>query len=213
MDKVVVPPAEPILLVTGFEPFNGSPLNPSAMVAERLVAPTGWRLKTLVLPVVSEGLLERVEELVSALGPSLIVSLGEARGSREFRVERTARNRLSFNCPDNAGVRLEDRLIVDNGPLHLHSTLCCQTVQKGLKSCGVASKLSDDAGGFLCNQLLYLLAHRTASEMAKVGFIHLPSLPEQGYGPGLALDLQVRAVQQVLECLCEGEHEKRRPLR
>jgi pyrrolidone-carboxylate peptidase len=42
------------VLVTGFEPFGGSPLNPSTVVAERLGSERlhGAELRTAVLPVV-----------------------------------------------------------------------------------------------------------------------------------------------------------------
>jgi pyroglutamyl-peptidase len=194
----------PLVLVTAFEPFGGSNINPSGLVAEKLRAPGGWQLKYRVLPVVTSGLAERVEELVSTLNPSLVISLGEAQGSDVFRVEQTARNLLAFGGPDNSGVQIENEPIVHDGPGALASTICCDSVQSALSKTGVASLLSDDAGGFLCNQLFYLMAHRSLETGPKVGFLHLPSLPEQGYGQGLSLERQLVAVQAVLNRLCGG---------
>ena len=59
-------------------------------------------------------------------------------------------------------------------------------------------------GGFLCNQLFYLLAHRSLETGPQIGFLHLPSLPKQGYGQGLSLERQLVAVQAVLNRLCDG---------
>lgn len=194
----------PTVFATGFEPFDGSGLNPSALVLDHLTAPVGWRLETQVVPVVSCGLAQRLEESLTTLSPSIVLSLGESRGSDHFRVERRARNLLDFRCPDNAGSQLHHQPVVEGGPPEILGTLCWETVLGCLTECGLPARLSDDAGSFLCNQLFYLLAHQSSQSGPKVGFLHLPSLPEQGFGLGLELARQVQGVQGVLEAICSA---------
>lgn len=189
------------MLVTGFEPFGGSPLNPSAMVLPRLSPPLGWRLATRVLPVETFQLSDILDRLLDEVKPTLVLSLGEARGSSAFRVETTGRNRLNFRLPDNAGQRLADVPVLAGGPAELPATIAVTVVRDRLRALDLQADLSHDAGGFLCNQLLYSLCHRFASSSTPVGFLHLPSMPEQGFGPGLGLDRQVLAVRSVLDLL------------
>lgn len=197
-------PALPTLLVTGFEPFGGSAINPSSLLLPRLSAPSGWHLITRVLPVDTARLAPVLEDLLETSAPALVVALGEARGTAAFRVETTARNRLEFSLADNAGARVRGVAIVPDGPACLPATLDVDATRDCLRSLGMTAEFSDDAGGFLCNQLFYSLCHRYQGERTQVGFLHLPSLPEQGFGRGLELHAQTMAVQAVLELLAEG---------
>jgi pyroglutamyl-peptidase len=193
--------SQPVLLLTGFEPFDGSPINPSALLLSQLVAPPGWILEGTVLPVDTVRLPTMLESLFCRLMPSIVLSLGEARGSSHFRVEASARNRLDFARPDNAGIRVRNQPIAAGGPERLQATLSAQMMLASLKASGVPALASDDAGGFLCNQVLYSMCLRFSETSTRVGFLHLPSLPEQGFGPGVSLSKQVRAVQDLLNSL------------
>ena len=188
------------VLLTAFEPFGESSVNPSQLVLERLRAPAGCELLRQVLPVDTEALPAVLDQLLAAASPELVLCLGEARSSEKFRVERVARNRLCFPRPDNAGRTIASGAVIAGGADELPSTLCVASVMQALERAGVEARFSDDAGGYLCNQLFYSLSHRLAL-VAPVGFLHLPSLPEQGFGPGVPLDMQVRAVEQVLKSL------------
>jgi pyroglutamyl-peptidase len=190
------------LLVTAFEPFGESAINPSQLVLERLRPPLGWELRREVLPVETEALPTLLDTLLQE-PPSLALALGEARASTAFRVERWARNRLDFGRPDNAGRTIADGQVSPGGRERLPSTLDVATVLETLRELGTEAYFSDDAGGYLCNQLFYSLRHRLP-ESVPVGFLHLPSLPEQGFGAGLPLEEQVLAVQAVLDALARG---------
>jgi pyroglutamyl-peptidase len=195
----------PLLLVTGFEPFGGSSVNPSALLAERLSAPPGWALERRILPVDTKLLSPLLKSLLDDLKPDLILCLGEARGANVFRVETTARNRLAFQLPDNAGEVVKNEPVIQDGPALLSSTLDLEKALSSLRSLHFAANLSDDAGGFLCNQLFYSLCHRFLNSPTRVGFLHLPSLPEQGFGQGLNLESQLRAVQALVNALGSTE--------
>ena len=60
--------------------------------------------------------------------------------------------------------------------------------------------VSNSAGTFVCNDVMYSLLHRYAGTSTRVGFIHVPWLPEQG-SPSLPLELTVRAIQTAISAL------------
>jgi len=67
--------------------------------------------------------------------------------------------------------------------------------------------VSNTAGTYLCNQVLYLALHWAAQQKQNIptGFIHVPSLPEQviemSNAPSMALSTALLAIRTTLETL------------
>lgn len=172
------------LLVTGFEPFGGSGFNPSQVVIEALaggaVRVPGVELCTALLPVDTEAIASVVESLWAEVEPDAVLHLGESGKADCLTLERVALNLLDFETPDNMGRKVVDVPIDPLGPAARFSTLPMRTIRDRLASKGVLSKLSLSAGAYLCNQTLYLsLGHAERRGGRPMGFVHVPSLPEQ----------------------------------
>ena len=197
------------ILVTAFVPFGGSRVNPSQAVLKNLQAPSHWRLEKLILPVSHRKLGDCLSKQLQDSAPDLILCLGEARGSTQFRIECQGKNLLDFQAPDNDGVVLKKTVIQAQGAQTLPSTLCRNTIFRALSLLELSAHFSQDAGAYLCNQLLYTLCYRFQESQTQVGFLHLPSLPEQNFGPGVPLSLQSEGVQAVLLALCSLQNQKR----
>ena len=195
---------KPTLLVTGFEPFGNSTINPSQMLLEHLTPPEGWSLSTTTLPVESDNLGKVLEQTLSKISPNLIFCLGEARGETRMRVELWAQNLLNFGQPDNIGNTIRNRRIETKGLDFLFSGLCPNRMLQVLINKGISTLVSEDAGAYLCNQLFYTLSHQFRNSKTAVGFLHLPSLPEQNFGPGMHLQTQVTGVQALLDEFAES---------
>ncbi len=171
------------LLVTGFEPFGESRINPSEQVVRALArtAFNGVELGTAILPVDRihgpEALLAAVQEL----RPEAVVSLGEASGQMGLSVERIAVNLMDYRIPDNAGEKVMDEPIVPAGPAAYFCTLPVRAMYDAIRAAGVPAELSLSAGAYLCNQVLYTLLNHIAVNGLNIraGFIHLPTLPDQ----------------------------------
>ena len=58
--------------------------------------------------------------------------------------------------------------------------------------------VSNSAGAFVCNDTLYSLLHHYAGTGVKIGFIHVPYLPEQG-SPSLPLEKTAAALKAAIE--------------
>lgn len=201
----------PTVLVTGFEPFGGLLLNPSAAVAQAL---HGQRLQAagidaqvvgVVLPCVFGQALQVLDEALAAHRPVLVLGLGQADGRTDVSVERVAINVDDARIPDNAGAQPVDRPVVAGGPAAHFSTLPIKAIVAALKADGLPASISQTAGTFVCNHVFYGLQHRLAGSGVRSGFVHLPLLPQQAAAlpgvshPSLPLALQVQAVQRALE--------------
>jgi pyroglutamyl-peptidase len=171
------------IVVTGFEPYGGRRISPAAEVAKALdgEAIDGFAVVGAILPVSQRSLRERLEELLTELRPSIVISLGLAPGEAMIRLERFGLNLLDFEIADNDGARLADVPIEANGTTGVRASLPLRAIERGLLGAGIPARLSSTAGTFLCNATLYglirILEERFPSSLG--GFIHLPYLPEQ----------------------------------
>ena len=195
------------ILITGFEAFAGSPVNPSEQVVLALKAnpPPEVELFTAILPVdVHSAPVVLAENLTSA-SPQVVVSLGEASGRSVISIERAALNILDFRIPDNLGNQVSDQPVLPGAPSAYFSTLPTRSVLEMLLENGIPAELSLSAGAYLCNQVYFHLMHWAAqhAEPIAAGFIHIPSLPDQvamrkNSSPSMALETSLKAVRLVI---------------
>lgn len=199
------------LLVTGFEPFGGMPVNPSEAVAARVHAPDGFRLRRAILPVDTQIAPMYLVELLADVKPAAVVLLGVAARREELCVEEIARNLLDFRVPDEAGHQPQRAPIVEGGPEHLAGRLPVSAILARWTREGIAGRASQDAGEFLCNQVFYRALHALPAAIP-CGFIHLPPCERLARWAGesrvkiaspMPLAIQVQGVQQVLEAVAE----------
>src|SRR6266852_6211801 len=171
------------IVVTGFEPYGGRRINPAAEVAKALDGQSidGFAVIGAILPVSQRSLRERLEELLTELRPSIVISLGLAPGEPMIRLERFGLNLLDFEIADNDGARLADAPIEANGGVAVRASLPLRAIERALLESGIPARLSSTAGTFLCNATLYSLVRLLEERFpaALGGFIHLPYLPEQ----------------------------------
>jgi pyroglutamyl-peptidase len=182
----------PRILVTSFEPFGGSPMNPTMRIAEILrdAPPAGARFEFATLPVVtgtSHGSAwAELLPLIEALAPAAIVSLGESAKAERIAIERVAVNLRDARIADNSGVALRDLPVVEGAPDAYFATLPVRAMAEASTAAGVAAELSLSAGAFLCNETMFRSLHLSATRRTPrlAGFIHVPQLPEQAAARG-----------------------------
>ena len=189
------------LLVTGFDPFNGNTANPSWMAAQALPERVGdYEVHKLQLPTVYGEAARMVLEFAEQLRPDVIISLGLAGGRTAVTPERVGINIRSASIPDNAGQQFTDAPIIPNGPAAYFSTLPVTAMAAAIREAGVPGSVSNTAGTYVCNDVLYTLSHYFAGTATKVGFIHVPYIPGQGE-PNLPLADTVKALCAAIESL------------
>ncbi|MEN9939079.1 MAG: hypothetical protein RLZZ387_5658 [Chloroflexota bacterium] len=198
------------VLLTGFEPFGGARVNPSAEVVRRVSGEgvEGLRISTMVLPVDAERAPEMLAEALERLRPDVCLMLGLADGVAALQVERVAVNLCDFRIPDNAGSQPVDEPVVSDGPAAYFATVPVRSLQEAALGAGVPAELSLSAGAYLCNLVLYAALHYSDLHglPTRSGFVHLPALPEQMLGerrarPSMSLETICAGVRAMLRAL------------
>ena len=164
------------ILVTGFEAFDKSALNPSAEIVKALI---GDDLVTAILPVVFGQASSTLKELIDLHKPSAVLCLGLAVGRSEITPERIAINLDNARIADNEGNQpLEQRIMAD-GPDGHFSTLPIEKMVASMKAAGIPASISLSAGTFVCNHIFYVLQDYLKDSSVKSGFMHVPLMDEQ----------------------------------
>lgn len=163
------------VLVTAFGPFGGRSQNASSLAIAGLRKRLPW-LNTRVFPVDSVVAPQRLNQALRGLNPDAVILLGEAGGSKTIRLETTAWNELDFRIPDIAGRQPRGETIHVSAPDSLCSTLPFAEIHPVLLEQGHPVSISDDAGRYLCNQILFHCLWRIEGSGTPIpaGFIHLP---------------------------------------
>lgn len=208
----------PRVLLTSFEPFAGQAVNASLEIGRAVAArpPAGVVLDWLVLPVVAGLCVERAWERIEAVGPDLVLGLGQADTRAGLHVELRAVNRNDFPIPDNAGQQPRGEPVCAGGPPEYAATFPAGRVAEALADGRVLAVLSASAGEYVCNHFYYGLLHRAAlsGRTHQTGFIHVPLLPSQrgeGEPSGRTLDDLAAAIRRAIAaCLDPPAAERER---
>ena len=168
------------LLITGFDPFGGETVNPSWEAVRLLPEEIGaCRLTKLQIPTVFGRAAETVLAASEKLQPDVILCIGQAGGRSGITPEVVGINLREARLPDNAGNQPTDVPVVENGPAAYFATVPVRAMVKAVNDAGISAALSYSADTFVCNDVLYSLLHHYHGTATKVGFVHVPFLPEQ----------------------------------
>lgn len=167
------------VLVSGFEVFDGHSINPSQELATRLKSPLNeMELKTIVLPVSFKDSFSVLEDEIKNFGPDVIIGTGLAASRENITVERIAINIIEARIPDNDGWQPVGERIVENEPDGLFSQLPLSNIISYCKEKGSNVVLSNSAGTYVCNYLMFQIVHHAKKNGLKGGFVHLPIIAE-----------------------------------
>lgn len=192
------------LLITGFDPFGGALINPSWEAVKLLPETVGeWALTKLQIPTVFGRAAAEVLAAAEALRPDVILSVGQAGGRRAITPEVIGINLREASIPDNAGSRPVNTPVIEGGPDAYFATVPVRQMVQAITDAGLPGALSYSAGAFVCNDVLYTLLHHYCGTATRVGFIHVPYLPEQATEniPSLTLEQMVRGLTAAIEAL------------
>lgn len=176
------------VLITGFEP-NDDGLNASELVVASLRDHPTQELSQYmgdisfkIMPGNTNILGQTVDEILKLVAPDICIGVGQARGYNRIALERMAKNLRYFVTLDKAGNAPKGESIVSNAPVaYWNSLLEPDSLVMLLEEQNIPAKVSNDCGTHLCNQAFYHFLHwKTTHDLdMKVGFVHIPVLPEQ----------------------------------
>lgn len=171
----------PVILLTGFGPFPGVPENASSLLVPELAEAArrrwaGFHFETAVLPTEWLAGPAAAAEILDGLRPALALHFGVASTARGFAIETRGHNQARPVC-DAAGLLPPSSRLFADGPDCLTASLPVARIISRLRQRSLPARLSRDAGGYLCNAILYgsLQQARRAAWRMRSGFIHLPA--------------------------------------
>lgn len=172
--------AEKTLLITGFDPFGGEKINPSFEAVKRLPERIGeYNIIKLCVPTSFEKASKTVIAKAEESDADVIICVGQAGGRKGVTPEVIGINLRDARIPDNDGAMPKNQPVIKNAPAAYFSTLPVDDIVEAVNQAGVPCSKSYSAGAFVCNDLLYSLLHHFDGTGKKIGFIHVPFLPEQ----------------------------------
>lgn len=141
----------------------------------------GLDLRVIEIPVTWAGGWTTLLAEIGRLNADLVVATGVA-GSDYMRLETRGRNIMEQT--DNDDVTMNGEEIVEGGPEEVFDGLPTQEMADAMIAAGYPAQLSDDAGTYLCNNVLYNLMYyveNLAERDIDAGFIHVPPVPTASF--------------------------------
>ncbi|MCG8706959.1 pyroglutamyl-peptidase I [Brenneria sp. 4F2] len=193
------------VLITAFEPFGGEDCNASWEAAKTLHQReiAGARVMVCRLPCVFDLALQQLYRAVAQLSPDVVIALGEAGGRADISLERIAININDARIPDNQGHQPVDTPVIEGGPAAYFSTLPVKAMLGALRGAGIPASISQTAGTFVCNHLMYGLLHHLhqQGDLTRGGFVHVPHTPQQAASHPGEPSMPSRTVSDALEII------------
>ncbi|PTK58677.1 pyroglutamyl-peptidase I [Staphylococcus nepalensis] len=202
------------ILVTGFDPFGGDTINP-ALEAVNLLPDEiqGHTIEKLEIPTVLNKSKVTIENKLKATHFDIVLAIGQAGGRFELTPERIGINIDDARIPDNEGNQPIDEMIQSSGDAAYFSNLPVKRMTEAIKTAGVPARLSNTAGTFVCNHILYQLGFLQATQFPniKFGFIHVPFIPEQVTDkpeqPSMSIQTIAKGLKAALEAIIESDED------
>lgn len=165
------------ILLTGFEPFLQFKSNPTMDIVSALngVIMDGFEIIGKTFVVDFQQSAKQFNEAVQEVQPHIILSLGLAGGRSKITPERIAIN-VKDGVADNNGYTPIDEVIYPGEADGYFSTLPIREITNALKEAGIPASISNTAGAYLCNNIMYEgLRYAKSQKSVMSGFIHIPA--------------------------------------
>lgn len=201
------------LLLTAFDPFGGEPINP-ALESVKLVPDQIGDVEVIKLevPTVFGKSIATVAEAIEKVRPDAVLCIGQAGGRYHMNPERVAINVDDARIPDNEGNQPIDVPIFEDGAPAYFATLPIKAMVQNMKDAGIPASVSNTAGTFVCNHLMYGVLYTLAKKYPGVrgGFMHVPFIPSQvvnrpAPAPYMSLEMIAAGIEAAIKAIAEND--------
>ncbi|WP_323616084.1 pyroglutamyl-peptidase I [Erysipelothrix rhusiopathiae] len=190
------------VLITGFDPFGGEKMNP-AYEAVKLLPDTieGAEVLKLEVPTVFNKSVEVLDEAMAKHQPDIVICVGQVGNRFGVTPERVAINQDDARIKDNEGNQPIDETIFEDGKATYFATLPIKAMVENMKQASIPASVSNTAGTFVCNHLMYGLLYLVDKKYPNVrgGFIHVPFATQQVMDKPTAPSLTLEQIAKGLE--------------
>lgn len=214
------------ILLTGFEAYGHTPHNPAESVAQALNGRSlgGSEVIARIVPNNFFECIDFVSAAIAEVQPEIVLMLGEYGGRAIITVERIAQNlndSTRYALSDNRGRSMQGELTIADGPVAYYATLPIRAMVKAMRAAGIPADISDAAGTFCCNHLLYGILHHLHTKQLPIraGWIHLPhlpsvaALPENLGAPSMSVETAAAGVEVGLQAALDHPQDIDEPIR
>jgi len=168
------------VLLIGFGPFPGAPLNPSALLVKSLARrrrPAFAEIvRTTHVFATAYAAVDRDLPKLLAAGPDIVLMFGVAGRRRHLCIETRARNAISLLFPDASGYRPRQGIIAPGEPAAFRGAPPFARLLGAVRASTVPALLSRDAGRYLCNYAYWRALERSRDGRPLVQFVHIPGV-------------------------------------
>ncbi|MCI2803655.1 pyroglutamyl-peptidase I [Staphylococcus pettenkoferi] len=196
------------ILVAAFDPFGGENINPALEAVKSLDDTIGdHQITKLEIPTVFHKSKQVIEQELEQQNYDAVLVIGQAGGRFELTPERIGINVDDARIPDNEKNQPIDQSIQAEGETAYFSNMPVKRMVAAIKEAGVPARLSNTAGTFVCNHILYQLGYLQATRFSNIrfGFIHVPYVPEQVTDkpnqPSMSLETMVKGLTAAIRVI------------
>lgn len=192
------------LLLTAFDPFAHYTLNPSWEAAKALPETiNNYHIHKLRLPNIFNLASRLLLEEAQRVQPDVILMTGMNSGTTKIDINLAALNIKDALIEDNMGRKPWNEPILADAPAAYFATIPVHEIVRSLRAQKLPVQLEFASGGYVCNEIFYRAAHAYAGTATKVGFVHVPLLPEMVFDESLARPLEETSaiLKAIIECL------------
>ena len=203
------------ILITGFDPFGGESINPAWEAVKRVSDQVGdVEVVKLMVPTVFYKSIDTVAAAIEKEKPDAVLCIGQAGGRFDLNPERVAININDARIPDNEGNQPLDGPVFEDGETAYFATLPIKAMAEEIRKAGVPASVSNTAGTYVCNHLMYGVLYTLANKYPDVrgGFMHVPFITSQvinrkPIAPSLSLEQIVTGIEAAVKAIGENQED------
>ena len=203
------------ILITGFEPFDNEPINPS-WEAVKLLPDTidGHEVVKRELPCVFVKAGDVLDGFIQETEPDFVLCIGQAGGNANLQIEKVGINYMDGRIADNEGYQPVDEIIKEDGDTAYFSNLPVKAIVNAVRKAGIPASVSYTAGTYVCNYTLYVTMYLINKKYPNIkgGFMHIPYALEQAIDkpadkPTMSLQAIAAGLEAAVKCILENGEE------
>ena len=180
------------------------------MERQRVIIP-GVEIVKMQIPTVVGKSIAKIHDKMVEINPDIVIAVGQAGGRFGVTPERVAINVTDARIPDNEGNQPIDEPIFADGDAAYFSNLPVKAMVQEIKNAGYPTSLSNTAGTYICNHVMYGILYYIQKEFPNVrgGFIHVPFAASQVVNkpntPSMAIADITAAIEAAIKAAVEHQ--------
>lgn len=202
------------ILITGFDAFGNETINPSWETVKKIKKYIGKiEVIKVQIPTIFYKSSNILFQEIKKINPDVVICVGQAGGRYDLTIERVAINIDDAGMPDNDGNQPINQTIYNDGENAYFSNLPIKNILKVLKESKIPISISNTAGTYVCNHLMYSLLYYINKNQLniKAGFIHIPYILEQIIDkkntPYMEKETITRGLEKIIEVVFKDKND------